>query len=313
MRFYFYVSVDYINQKIHLCTVRRNFNDWFIFILLSIIWGSSFILMKLGLKDLTAFQFAALRIFFAGIVLLPSAMKYIRQIPKDKLSLVFLSGTLGSLIPAFLFCFAEEEIDSGLAGTLNSLTPIFVIITGALFFNSKTTTVKIIGILIALTGSILLLLTKNTSSIGKGLGYSSFIVLATFLYGFNVNMVARKLHNIPSLHIAAVALTLNAIPAFLILIFTGYFSLPLRDTKIMIATGCASLLGILGTAISTIIFYALVKKAGSIFASMVTYGIPVVAIGWGIIYKEEIGWRQIFCLLIILLGVYITNKKPSIA
>ena len=280
--------------------------------LLSIIWGSSFILMKLGLRDLTVFQFAALRIFFAGIVLIPSAAKYIRLIPKDKLWLVFLSGTLGNLIPAFLFCQAEERIDSGLAGTLNSLTPIFVIITGALFFHSKTTATKAIGILIAFTGSILLMFSNDTSNMKNDLFYASYIVLATFLYGFNVNMVAKKLHHIGSLQIAAVALSLNAIPAGIIVFLSGFYSLPLLKLPILIATGCAAILGIVGTAVSTIIFYALVKRAGSIFASMVTYGIPFVAIGWGIIYKEQVGWKQFFCLLIILLGVYITNKKSKI-
>lgn len=268
-------------------------------------------MMKEGLKHLSAYQVASLRIVFSGIVLLPWAIKYIRQVPRDKLAIIFMSGVLGSLLPAFLFCLAEEGIDSALAGTLNSLTPIFVIITGALFFKSHTTSNKIAGIIIALTGSVLLLLSKGHMQESRNLLYVSFVVIATICYGFNVNMVFRYLKEIGSLQIAAVALTLNAVPALLALMLSGYFRLPLGDTGVLYSTANAALLGILGTAIASIIFYMLVKRAGAVFASMVTYGIPVVAILWGLVYGEEVGWKQVACLVLILAGVYVANRKRA--
>ena len=268
-------------------------------------------MMKEGLLHLSAYQVAALRIVFSGIVLLPSAIKHFKQIPKNKLLVIFMSGVLGSLLPAFLFCIAEEGIDSALAGTLNSLTPIFVIITGALFFNSKTSTNKILGILIAFTGSVLLLLSKGQMKESQNLVYVSFVVVATICYGLNVNMVYKHLHNIGSIQIASVALTLNAIPALIVLLFTGYFDLPLTDSGVLYSTSHAALLGILGTAIASIIFYVLVKKAGAVFASMVTYGIPVIANFWGMIYGEEVGWIQFGCLFLILIGVYLANRKVT--
>ena len=289
--------------------LKKGFLNWLIFIVLSVIWGSSFIMMKGGLLHLTAYQVAALRIVFSGIVLLPFTLMHFRQVPVNKLLVIFMSGFLGSLLPAFLFCIAEEEIDSALAGTLNSLTPIFVIITGALLFKSRTSTNKIWGILIAITGSALLLLSKGHLQQNLNLSYVSFIVLATVLYGINVNMVHKKLHDIGSLQIAAVALSLNAIPALIVLIFTGYFNQNFKDSGFLVSTVYSGLLGIFGTAIASIIFYMLVKRAGAVFASMVTYGIPVVAIGWGIWYGEEVGWKQIACLLIILLGVYVANRR----
>lgn len=298
-----------MRQQIHI--LGKGFLNWFIFVLLSIIWGSSFIMMKEGLLYLSAYQVAALRIVFSGIVLLPSAIKHFKQIPKNKLLVIFMSGVLGSLLPAFLFCIAEEGIDSALAGTLNSLTPIFVIITGALFFSSKTSTNKILGILIAFTGSILLLLSKGNMKESQNLVYVSFVVIATICYGLNVNMVYKHLHNIGSIQIASAALTLNAVPALIILLFTGYFNLPLTDPGVLYSTGHAALLGILGTAIASIIFYVLVKKAGAVFASMVTYGIPVIANFWGIIYGEEVGWKQFGCLFLILIGVYLANRKVT--
>ncbi len=111
------------------------------------------------------------------------------------------------------------------------------------------------------------------------------------------------------MHIAAIALSLNAIPALLVLIFTGYFTLPLGDKNMLLATGASVVLGVLGTAVATVIFYVLVKRAGGVFATMVTYGIPFIAIGWGFIYGEAFGWQQAICLLIILTGVYYSNKK----
>jgi drug/metabolite transporter (DMT)-like permease len=291
--------------------VSKSFISWLIFGLLSVIWGSSFILMKIGLENkLTAYQVASIRIVAAGIILLPFAIRHIRAIPLNKLLLVFLSGVLGSLLPAYLFCIAEEEIDSSLAGTLNCLTPVFVIITGALFFKVTPPSTKIVGILIAFTGSILLLFSKGQMQESRHLLYVSFVILATFLYGFNVNMVSRHLLQISSFHIAAVALVLNAVPALIVLIYSGYFSLPFAEHSLLLATGAASLLGILGTAVATVMFYMLVKRAGGIFASMVTYGIPFVAIAWGIYYNEAFGLKQLGCLLIILFGVYWVNRKP---
>jgi len=291
--------------------LNKGFLNWFIFILLSIIWGSSFIMMKEGLLHLSAYQVASLRIVFSGIVLLPSAIKHFRNIPKDKLGVIFLSGVLGSLLPAYLFCVAEIGIDSALAGTLNSLTPIFVIITGALFFNSRTSSNKIAGILIAFTGSILLLVSKGNMQESQNLVYVSFVVIATICYGLNVNMVYKHLQNIGSLQIAAVALTLNTIPALIVLIATGYFNLPLTSEGVLYSTGQAALLGILGTAVASIIFYKLVKSAGAVFASMVTYGIPIIANFWGMIYGEEVGLKQFGCLLLILTGVYLANRRGS--
>jgi drug/metabolite transporter (DMT)-like permease len=283
--------------------------NWAIFLLLSFIWGSSFILMKEGLIGLSSYQVASLRIVFSGLVLLPYAIKYWKQIPTKKIGTIFLSGFLGSLLPAFLFCIAEEKIDSALAGTLNSLTPIFVIIIGAVFFSTKTSTNKIIGIVIAIAGSALLMFSKNSLQQNQPIFYISLILLATICYGINVNMVSKYLQNIGSIQIASIALGLNAIPALVILYCTGYFNLPLADSKVLSSSFFTALLGVFGTALASIIFYLLMKRAGAIFASMVTYGIPFVAIMWGLIYKEEVGVKQLVALCIILAGVFIANRK----
>ncbi len=293
--------------------MSKSLVNWLIFIFLSIVWGSSFILMKVGLEDLNSFQVSAVRIASGGLFFLPLAIKYLKYIPRNKLFLVCISGTIGNLIPALLFCLAEEGIDSALTGMLNSLTPIFVIVTGALFFNTKTTADKVIGICIAFLGSILLMLSngENLQQQYRQIGFALFVLLATILYGYNVNLVSNKLHEIGSLKIASIALSFNGMIAMVVLACTGYFSLPLGNHNFLIATGAGIILGVLGTAISTALFYVLVKRAGGIFASMVTYGMPFVAIGWGIAYGEKFGLVQVGCLFVILIGVYITNRKKA--
>ena len=283
--------------------------NWFIFITLSIIWGSSFILMKKGLVSLTAFQVASLRIISSGLVLLPIAIRHFTKVPKNRLVIIFLSGVLGSLLPAYLFCLAEEHIDSSLAGTLNALTPVFVIIMGALIFKRQTPAIKIIGISISLFGSILLFFAQPGFRQNSNFIDVLFVVIATLCYGINVNMVGKYLNDIQSLHIAAIALVFNAIPAFIVLYFTGYFKEDILSKPMLIVTGYTFVLGIMGTAVASILFYMLLKRAGVVFSSMVTYAIPIVAVLWGIIYGEKVGWKQVVCLAIILSGVYVANRS----
>lgn len=288
------------------------FLNWFIFIALSIIWGSSFILMKEGLIGLSAVQVASLRIVSSGIVLLPISIRHIKKLSAQKIALVFLSGTLGSLLPAYLFCEAETVLDSSTAGVLNSLTPVFVIALGAIFFQQKIAAIKILGLFIALGGSVLLYYAHPNISVGNNVFNMLLIVLATIFYGINVNLVQKYLLGIPSLHIAAIALGLCAIPAFIVLYISGFFQTDLAKPHFISSILFTSVLGVVGTAVSTIIFYMLIKRAGIVFASMVTYCIPIVAFVWGIIYGERVGWQEAGCMFVILIGVYLANKKKAV-
>ena len=245
-------------------TDNKLFN-WVIFIVLSIIWGSSFVLMKEGLVGLTAFQVASFRIISSGIILLPVAVKSISTIPQNKFVIIFVSGILGSLIPAYLFCIAEQRIDSSLAGTLNALTPIFAIIIGALFFKTNTARNKILGISISFAGSILLFFAQPTFNENSNIKDVLLVIVATLCYGINLNIVGKHLKEIPSLNIVAVALSLNAIPAAVVLYFTGYFQQDIFEKVILISTGYTLILGVIGTAAATVIFYMLIKRAGDSF------------------------------------------------
>ena len=265
--------------------------------------------MKLGIKDLSAVQVASIRILSAGFVLLPFAFKAFKTIPKNKLSYVVASGLLGSFFPAFLYCIAETRIDSALAAVLNSFTPVFAIIIGASFFQLQVTKQKIVGIMIGFIGLILLPFASKKGIDFTDVSYSLLIILATVCYGINVNMVGRHLKEIQPLQIASVALSLLIVPCIIILFASNFFSLPLGNHSLLMAILASSVLGVFGTAMASVFFYMLVKSAGALFASLVTYGIPFVAIVWGLLYHESITVLQVLCLAIILGGVYLVNKK----
>jgi drug/metabolite transporter (DMT)-like permease len=285
--------------------------NWVMFILLSLIWGSSFILMKWSRQGLNGIQIGALRIFFAGLVFFPFAIAHVATMPRRKIPLVLLSGLLGNLLPAFLFAIAiDKKIDSSLAGILNSLTPLLVVVLGALFFKTGLEQKKLAGVLIGFAGLLLLTLAKGGISLQNG-GYALLIVLATVLYAVNVHLASRYLKDLNPLKMATVSLAGMAIPAAIVALQQDAFA-PLWQSGVgRQSIGAVALLGIMGSAVATVLFYALIKRAGALFASLVTYGIPVVALGWGLIDQEPVSGMQVACLVLILTGVWVANKKKT--
>lgn len=281
--------------------------NWGIFILLSFIWGSSFILMKYSRQELTATQIAGIRIFSAGLVFLPFAIFHLKDIPRNKLGYVLLTGVLGNLLPAFLFASAiSNGLDSSLAAILNSLTPICVIVTGLLLFKSKISSQKFWGVMVGFIGLCILFAIKGIYF--TNLKYALYVILGTFLYGINVNVVSRFLKGVHPVKAALVSLGFLTLPTAIILYLTGILDLSFDEQPLQLALGASIILGVVASAIATALFYVLVSRAGGLFASLVTYGIPLVAIIWGLIDGEDITVLQVGCLGIILGGVYLANK-----
>ena len=282
--------------------------SWAIFIFLCFVWGSSFILMKIGARALLPSQIAALRIFSGGIVFLPVAFSHFAKVPRKKIMHIILAGIFGNLLPAFLFTIAITKMDSSLVGILNSLTPICVITLGIVLFRDKIQSRKILGVVVGFAGLCLLTITQKDISLDH-LGFAGLVILATFCYGLGVNIVSHYLQQINPVHIASISLSVLAPPTFIVLWLTGFFHLDFTDSTTQLSVLAASMLGLVGTSIATVLFYVLVQKASALFASLVTYGIPFVALMWGVIYGEPVTFLEIICLVIILMGVWLANRK----
>lgn len=289
--------------------MNQNVKNWILFGLLSLIWGSSFILMKESARDLTGYQMGAIRIFAAGLAFFPFALFHFRHIPLRKIPLVILSGVLGNLFPAFLFAIAiERKVPSSMAGILNSFTPLFVVLIGIVFFRSRVGKQKIIGVLVGLVGLILLNLSRGPAA-GGDFQFILLILLATLFYGLNVNLVSHYLKSLDPIKMATVSMSFIAIPATLIMWQQHVFSMARYDLSARWPILMIVLLGVTGTAIATALFYMLIQRAGGLFASLVTYAIPVVAIFWGVLSGEQVSALQIGCLGLILSGVYVANRE----
>lgn len=286
---------------------KQKFINWLLFSVLSLTWGSSFILMKKSAEHLNGLQIGAVRIFAAGICFFPFAIFHFRYVPMKKLLGVIISGLIGNLLPAFLFATAiSENGESSLASILNSLTPLFVIVIGVFFFKAKIQSKKIAGVLIGFVGLVILsLLRQPVSSEDNGV---LLILIATVFYGATVNVVAHYLKGIEGFKIATVSLAIMALPAGIIMWQQNVFSIARYDEGARISIAFATLLGVAGSAIATALYYVLIQKAGGLFASLVTYAIPVVAMMWGLLANENITAIQVSCLAIILVGVYLANR-----
>jgi drug/metabolite transporter (DMT)-like permease len=140
------------------------------------------------------------------------------------------------------------------------------------------------------------------------LSYASLVLLATLFYGINVNIVGRYMQQLGSINVASIAFAFLIIPSSLILYYTGYFNNDFTNPIVLKSLFASGVLGVIGTSIATILFYYLVKQSGMLFGSMVTYGIPVVAVAWGIMDGENLSILQIACLGLILFGVWIVNR-----
>ena len=224
---------------------------------------------------------------------------------------VALAGLFGNFLPAFLFAIAiVKKIDSSLAGIFNSLTPIWVVVISLVFFRDKIGKQKIAGVLIGFAGLCVLSLSQNNINLEQ-LGYSMVIVLATIFYGINVNLYSHYLREQSAIHVTTVSLAIITIPSAFILWQQGFLQLDFSDPVVRSSLLASVVLGIAGTSIATALFYILVKKAGALFASLVTYGIPFVALFWGFLYGEKITIIEIVCLMIILAGVYLANRREK--
>jgi drug/metabolite transporter (DMT)-like permease len=282
---------------------------WLYLLTLSLVWGSSFILMKKALIALSPIQVGALRMFIAALFLLSFGFKSLKQIQKKHYKYIVYTALLGTFFPSFLFAFAVNRIDSSIAAILNSLTPFYTLIFGVLLFSFPFRKNQFTGIIIGLIGTLLLIIKSADINPSQNYWFSILIVIASIGYALNVNIVKKHLNDISALSIVTGNFLLLLVPAFFVLYASNFFTdfQPI-ETKLS-ALGYIALLAVIGTGIAKIIYNKMVHIASPIFASSVTYLIPVVAVFWGVLDGEELNGMQLLAAFIILFGVYLLNRS----
>ena len=292
--------------------MTSNQQKWFYLIVLSLIWGSSFILIKKGLIGLSPLELGALRIIFTGFFLFVFGFKSIRTIEKKNWKWIIISGFLGSFFPSFLFAFAETEVDSGVVSILNSLVPLNTILFGLAVFKITSTKRQVFGVIIGFIGTALLIANGAKLNPNQNYLYAGFVILATVMYAMNVNIIKKYLQNEKPMAIAVGNFAVIIIPAIIVLLFTDFFSQTIYKTETIIPSILyIVLLSLFGTALAKVLFNKLVQIASPVFASSVTYLMTLVAVLWGSMDGEKISAMQFVGAIIILLGVYLANKKKT--
>lgn len=279
-------------------------------IILTLIWGTSFILIKLGLKVFAPNEVGALRVTAAGLFLLPAALVRIKELTKDHYWKLFLSGMMGIFIPAFLFATAQTRMDSSVAGMLNTLTPIFTLIVGSVIFKIKFRTLAVIGIMLGFVGAIVLMFARSGGELGSINVFALLIVIACIFYASNLNFIKYKITDLNALTITSTSVLLISPLAIVYLLAFTDFTTKLKTVEgAWQACGFVVLLGVMSTAIATFLFNRLVKISTPLFASSVTYLMPIVAVGWGLLDGESLGLGHFIGMAAVIAGVYLANRK----
>ena len=283
---------------------------WIYLLVLSFVWGSSYILIKKALVGLSPLQVGSLRTIISTVLLLIIGFSSLKSIPKDKWKWILITG-LVSFIPPFLFAYAQTEIDSALAAILNSLTPLATLLIGVGFYRFKIDPKQISGVIIGLIGSVLLMYQGSVINPDQNLLYVFFIIFASFLYAVQVNLLKVHLQDV-----SAVAITVGnfifIFPLAIVIFFmSDYRQIDINDKDVKVALFSILILSIVGTVFAKILFNKFVQIASPVFASSVTYTLPIVALFWGLLDGEVFTLNQLFATVIILIGVYLANKKSK--
>ncbi len=281
---------------------------WILLAVLALIWGSSFILIKRGLVGLNPYQLGSLRMIFAAIFLLIIGFKSLPKIPLHQWNFVALTALFGTFIPAYLFAMAQTQLDSSVSSILNSLTPLNTLILGFLAFGLQFKRTQIIGVIIGLIGTALLILNGAMHHPDQNYYYAILVVIASVCYAVNVNLIKRFLSDLTPLSITTGNFLFLVFPALTILYFTGFYDV-LAVEKVQHSVYFIMILGVIGTGIANILFFKLIQISSPVFATSVTYLIPVVAFCWGLLDNEMLTAVQFVGAFIILIGVYLSAKK----
>ncbi|MBK9042416.1 MAG: DMT family transporter [Saprospiraceae bacterium] len=283
--------------------------SWFLLVIISLIWGCSFILIKKSLVAFSPVQLGCLRLGISSVAFFPVIIYYRKEIEWKRFFTFVLAGLTGSGIPAFLFAIAQTRVTSSVAGMLNSMTPIWTLILGGIFFSTGFSRLKVTGVLSGFVGaSALLWYGGGQNKMGVEPFYGFLILIATLCYGLSVNIVQHYFKTTKPLIISALSFFSIGIPALVFLFTTNFIFVLQTHEEAASSLLSVVVLSIFGTVVASVLFYQLVQRTNAVFGSSVTYFMPVVALGWGIADQEVIGFIHILAMLFILFGVYLIKR-----
>ena len=286
---------------------------WIYLIALSLIWGSSFILIKKSLIGLSPLQVGSLRIVFSSIMIFLIAFNKIKTIQKDKWRWIAVSAVIGTFFPAFLFAFAETQIDSAVAAILNSLVPMNTVLIGLAVFKISTTKTQSVGVIIGFIGTSVLIISGSDLNPDQNYLYSGLVIICSILYATNVNLIKKYLYDVNAVAIAAGQFFVIFVPSIIVLVYSGFFDLEFRNNDLLYDSLLyVLLLSFFGTAMAKILFNKLIQISSPVFASSVTYSMLIISVLWGILDGELFNINQAVATILIIIGVYLSNKKKPI-
>ena len=277
--------------------------------LLSIVWGSSFILIKKALIGFDPILVGALRISISSLAFTPILIYNLKKVEWRKWKLFAIVGLTGSGIPSFMYAIAQTQIDSSVSGLLNSLSPIFAMVFGVMFFGITLSLKKFVGVMLGFFGASLLLLAGQEISTSGNILYGLFIVVGTMCYGISVNVVKNYFQHSPSIVVSGLSFVMIGPPAMVYIVFSDFTDVMISNDHAWYSLGAIAILSLLGTVLSTIIFYRLVQMSNAIFASSVAFTIPIVALFWGYLDGESLTIYHFLAMATILVGVYMIRRS----
>lgn len=289
---------------------NKNFDlrNYGILLLLSLVWGSSFILIKKALIAFSPDQVASLRISISAIAFAPIVLFNLKKIDWSKWHLLLIVGVTGSALPAFLFSTAQTELSSTIAGILNSLSPLFTLVFGILLFQAAIVKRKIAGVLLGLAGALIMTAIAEAGDWSGNLKYGLLIVLAAACYGMSANVVAFKLRDMKSLLLSAVSFCMVGIPGLIYLFSTNFVEVIQTNEEVFVSLASVLFLALVGTVAASVLFYHLIQKTSALFGASVAYMMPIVSLGLGLLDGELINLWHFIGMILILGGVYLSRN-----
>ncbi len=293
--------------------MTAEWKHWATLVFLSVIWGTSFILIKRALVAFSPEHVALLRVSISGMAFLPFFLMRIKRLEWHRWWFYLIIALTGSGIPAVMYATAQTRLSSATSGILNSITPIFALLVGVIFFKNITSSKQVVGVAIGFLGAAALIWLDQPINQQDGipLFYAGLVILATVFYGTNVNLIKEFFQHVKPIDLSSFAFVLLGFPIFMSIPFTDIPDIISNHPEGMTSLAAVSALALMSTTLALVIFYKLVQDTSAVFASSVAYMIPIVAMIWGFVDGEYVGWMHLLSMVFILIGVYLIRAGQS--